>query len=575
MPLLISLFRFQYDGSVAIKINSTTGELRVTPDTKGQFVVGILVKEYRNGVLIGQVLRDYQFNVEECIFSVQANFENPPRVCKDTVRFKDLSNSAVKYSWDFGETNISKDTSNIPNPKWFYTKSGKYRVTLIVENDVCVDTFYNWVTVAETDIIDAKFKVAPNIACDELNVTIEDLSDTSTNWHWNMGDGTGNRYLQNIKEYRYTQEGAYQIKLVIIDSLKCNITDSMTQIVRVINTPIADFDLDTSECSGVTVFTNKSSGTSEFLWDYGTDSIPNSEEKEETIKYKKSGKYVITLIAKNGPCADTATKEADVFVGYDIAANASASPLIGCLPLEVNVMSSRLLGQYNTWTMGDGSTFNNKSSFDYSYTKEGEFKILYVVEDSLSCNKIDSLSFIVKTKHKPYSEFDYDFDVCSGIGAFYNNSTEAETYSWDLGNGKYSNEDSPEFKYKKTGTYKVILIADSGSICPDTAEVDVVVDINDVRDLKLYNAFSPNGDQYNNCFGFEGLDENCVDITIKIYNRWGMELFTSSDINACWDGINPLNDQPYPDGTYFVLYYLENKSTGEKNTISGTIKLLE
>ena len=47
-------------------INPTTGILSGTPSTLGQFVVGVVVSEYRNGVLISQTLRDFQFNVLNC-----------------------------------------------------------------------------------------------------------------------------------------------------------------------------------------------------------------------------------------------------------------------------------------------------------------------------------------------------------------------------------------------------------------------------------------------------------------------------------------------------------------------------
>ncbi|MBA4239321.1 MAG: hypothetical protein C0448_01245 [Sphingobacteriaceae bacterium] len=49
-----------------LSLNSSTGLLTGTPTIQGQFVVGVMVKEYRNGVYIGQTLRDFQFNVLNC-----------------------------------------------------------------------------------------------------------------------------------------------------------------------------------------------------------------------------------------------------------------------------------------------------------------------------------------------------------------------------------------------------------------------------------------------------------------------------------------------------------------------------
>ncbi|MBI4946961.1 MAG: SprB repeat-containing protein, partial [Bacteroidetes bacterium] len=53
-------------GGGSVTLNSSTGLLSGTPTALGQFVVGIKVKEYRNGVVISETLRDCQFNVINC-----------------------------------------------------------------------------------------------------------------------------------------------------------------------------------------------------------------------------------------------------------------------------------------------------------------------------------------------------------------------------------------------------------------------------------------------------------------------------------------------------------------------------
>lgn len=53
-------------GASPFTINPVTGILTGTPGLVGQFVVGVKVKEYRNGVLISETIRDFQFNVLNC-----------------------------------------------------------------------------------------------------------------------------------------------------------------------------------------------------------------------------------------------------------------------------------------------------------------------------------------------------------------------------------------------------------------------------------------------------------------------------------------------------------------------------
>lgn len=53
-------------GAGPFSVNSSTGLLSGTPNTLGQFVVGVKVREFRNGVYIGETIRDFQFNVVNC-----------------------------------------------------------------------------------------------------------------------------------------------------------------------------------------------------------------------------------------------------------------------------------------------------------------------------------------------------------------------------------------------------------------------------------------------------------------------------------------------------------------------------
>jgi len=53
-------------GNPVVNINSNSGFISGVPNTLGQYVVGVCVKEFRNGQLIGSIRRDFQFNVVVC-----------------------------------------------------------------------------------------------------------------------------------------------------------------------------------------------------------------------------------------------------------------------------------------------------------------------------------------------------------------------------------------------------------------------------------------------------------------------------------------------------------------------------
>ncbi len=57
-----------------------------------------------------------------------------------------------------------------------------------------------------------------------------------------------------------------------------------------------------------------------------------------------------------------------------------------------------------------------------------------------------------------------------------------------------------------------------------------------VRDfyLEAPSAFTPNGDSNNDLFRFEA--KNILEFDLKIFNRWGEIVFSTSDVSQGWDG---------------------------------------
>jgi gliding motility-associated-like protein len=56
-------------------------------------------------------------------------------------------------------------------------------------------------------------------------------------------------------------------------------------------------------------------------------------------------------------------------------------------------------------------------------------------------------------------------------------------------------------------------------------------------DLSVPNAFTPNKDGKNEKFCLKGWSKCLKEFSVHIFNRWGEEVFASSDPNFCWDGV--------------------------------------
>ena len=72
-------------------------------------------------------------------------------------------------------------------------------------------------------------------------------------------------------------------------------------------------------------------------------------------------------------------------------------------------------------------------------------------------------------------------------------------------------------------------------------------------DVDVPNAFSPNGDSYNDTWKITGLPSYTRSLT-TLYDRWGQEVFRSIGYPFAWDG--KMQGKDVPAGTYYYVIEL-------------------
>jgi gliding motility-associated-like protein len=98
-----------------------------------------------------------------------------------------------------------------------------------------------------------------------------------------------------------------------------------------------------------------------------------------------------------------------------------------------------------------------------------------------------------------------------------------------------------------------------------------VLQFKDCNILKLIpNAFTPNGDNINDCFGMRNWPATSS-YQLCIYNRWGQLVFKTTNILECWNG--DFKGQPQPMGTYVYNIIANTVPCGE-SSIKGYITLI-
>ncbi|MFX3625834.1 MAG: PKD domain-containing protein [bacterium] len=157
-----------------------------------------------------------------------------------------------------------------------------------------------------TYAVDAKFDVTPILGCNPMTVNVTDKSFNALNYQWDFGDGTTDTVAN--PNHTYTQAGKYTITLIISNPNSCNLADSFTRTVEVLERTTPEFDLSQEDCeSEKATFTNQSANALGFLWRFGDGTTSTDENPEHT--FDKSGTYNVTLITNPGTlCEDSLTK---------------------------------------------------------------------------------------------------------------------------------------------------------------------------------------------------------------------------------------------------------------------------
>ena len=108
------------------------------------------------------------------------------------------------------------------------------------------------------------------------------------------------------------------------------------------------------------------------------------------------------------------------------------------------------------------------------------------------------------------------------------------------------------------------VICDASGLGCDTATVTINIRCPS-DDLKIYNAFSPNGDNVNEFFRIDGI-ENYPNHILYVFNRWGNQVLKTQNYSNNWNGV--WEGTELPSGTYFYLL-----DVGDGNQHSGWVQL--
>ncbi len=499
-------FRAPYSATsplgTTLRIDPNTGRITGTaPTTEVQLVVSVCVEEYRNGVLIGRIFRDFQFNIRSCTRNLTA------LVSSDSVWTpgkKFIIHACDTFTWNFvntslGRANVSNfywefnmkgDTQRFTawNPSISFRDTGYYRGRLLLNpGTTCGDT--GNIEIAIGSGMHSDFLIKYD-TCDAGPVLFESRATTTYNeiqkLIWNFGDGEIDSTYRLRPGHQYLTAGRKPVNLLLRDRYGCR-RDTTIAFDWLPAPPILLVEPDAFVgCAPAKVFFNNRSTpldtTYKIVWDFG-DGTKGSKISPQHF-YDKPGIYTVKL---------------QVTSPYNCYKEAEFTNWIKVRPLPI-------------------------ANFDWQETE------------------ITNLAPSVHFQNK--------------------SSADVISNRWYFGGRGLTTEQNPMYIYRQqdTGFQQVRLFVANQYGCKDSMSKQIY--IKPVITLHFPNAFTPNNDTRNDEFKGVGFLYGLKSYRFVVWNRWGEKQFESSDPLDGWDGSKNNAGSPAPEGVYlYELMYIT--PTGE------------
>jgi gliding motility-associated-like protein len=93
---------------------------------------------------------------------------------------------------------------------------------------------------------------------------------------------------------------------------------------------------------------------------------------------------------------------------------------------------------------------------------------------------------------------------------------------------------------------------------PDQRDIDNdgIGDVCDLIEINVSEAFTPNGDGINDTWKINNIERH-PNAVVRVFNRWGDEVFYAKAYNNSWDGTLKGTSKKLPDGAYYFQIYLD------------------
>jgi len=226
-------------------------------------------------------------------------------------------------------------------------------------------------------------------------------------------------------------------------------------------------------------------------WYMNNALIPGATQ--QTLNVTQTGAYYAIVSSLTGCSRTTATKQIDIWESpvAGFTANTTAQCDIGNQFIFTNTSTLSTPGLQYAWDFGDGNT-DIVPDVTHSYAKPGDYTVKMVVTAPGGCTDFRTID--VKVSPGPATAFTVDAAAqCfkDNWFVFTNQSTVSTgvlTYTWDFGDGNFSNSNDIAHHFAVAGTYDVKLTAkETNGGCAKDSIFKVLVQQSPIADFTINN----------------------------------------------------------------------------------------
>ncbi len=465
-----------------VQFNPSTGDICMVPQQLQVTVMAVLVKEYRNGVLIGTVERDIQITVIACnnqlptLTGINGTNQYSATICANQPYCFNIFSSDpdpgqnVFVSWDGGIPGgtFTTTTAQYPTATFCWTPTdahvgSQHCFTAMVQDNACPMNGTQIYSYCLT-VVGVQANAGPDqfIACNDIATLYASASGGSGNYTYLWSNGSTNpgitvgpgTYILTVSDGMCSDTDTVQV----ISAFEP--TANFSAVNACVNTPIQFTDL--SILPGG-IFTS-------WNWNFGDGTTSTQQNPVHT--YASDGTYNVQLVVTTSlGCVDTVVIPVTVYPLPAVQFSAGNACLGTAITFNNNTVPS---GSSYTWNFGNGQT-SGATNPVITYSDTGTYIVTLTATSPFGC--VNTFSASVTVYPLPVAAFNFNpTGTCQGSSITFNNTSGGgATYQWNFGNGQTSNATNPSVVYNSPGSYDVTLTVTSANSCVSTVTQTVIV----------------------------------------------------------------------------------------------------